>query len=79
MNRPRTVSVHFWRRTARREERRLEELLDKVRVRGQVTALERRQATVELERSGVPAWAQHVRVERYNGAGRGRWQVQATG
>lgn len=75
------MSVHWWRRSARKHERRLEELL---RERNAIFGLPSRadrgvELTQQLAELYVPSWATHVRVRRYAGPQRGRWQVQATG
>jgi endonuclease/exonuclease/phosphatase family metal-dependent hydrolase len=69
----RIVSVHLFRARARDRERSLEALLKQVR---SVPAM-REEARRRLREAGVPAWAEHVRVQRYRGKRRGRWAVAA--
>lgn len=65
MNRTSVVSVHVFRRVARREERHLQALLDDRNAGpGRVSELE-----------VVPSWARGVRVEK---AGPFQWTVVAT-
>lgn len=66
--RTQVVSTHWFRRTARARERRLEAALGDARARGRPLP----------ETDGVPVWAEHVRVQRYRGPQRGRWAVMAT-
>jgi len=66
-----TVSRHWFRRNARREERRLQEGLDTM-----AGATDEKRVSI-LREHGLPLWTRGVRVEK-EGRTIGRWRVVAT-